>query len=516
VEDPKIQGAFTNRGESQYPGEGRKPYAVEVGKEYTLQVRVRGNMVNAAVDGKHVLSWRTPLARRAGAIRIMTFDALAVIQEFRLTALAPTEVLLEPNGSAVPAPREELELAEAELQVAAAELNSLERLSAAISGQGAGADTALDPEKRAAVIRAERQLAVAKSRRDLLLAERVVKGAADDKRPEAEKKLAATALALKQAIAALEADIQPSDQFTLPMGAQWTATRFANTGVDDPVVSFPQQSTGRRTALANWITDRRNPLTARVAVNHLWNRHFGTPLAPTPFDLGRNSPDPAHPELIDWLASELMENGWSMKHLHRLMVTSATYRMSSSLSGGEANLKNDPDNRFWWRRTPIRIESQAVRDSILALAGTLDPTRGGPSVPSSQQAESKRRSLYFFHSNNERNLFLTTFDEAEVGECYRREQSIVPQQALALTNSAMVLDASRQIADRIAGSSPHDDDFIRHAFTLVIGVHPGPDELDASRQALESWKNVPGGTPEQARANLVWVLLNHNDFVTLR
>jgi Protein of unknown function (DUF1553)/Protein of unknown function (DUF1549)/Planctomycete cytochrome C len=516
AEGPKIQGAFTSRGESQYPGEGSKPYAVEVGKEYTLRLRVRGNVINAAVNGEHVLSWRTPLARRSGAVRVTTFDALADIREFRLSALDSAVTLLEPNGAPTLNPREELELAEAELRVAEADLDCIECLDAAVQMQREKADPASQVEKKIVAIRAEQRLAVEKARRDLLLAKRVLNAAADEKRPEAEKKLASAQETLKSATVSLEAAIRPSDEYTLPMGARWSATRFANTGVDDPNVPFPRQSTGRRTALAKWITDRRNPLTARVAVNHLWNRHFGTPLAPTPFDLGRNSPDPAHPELLDWLASELMESGWSMKHLHRLIVTSATYRMSSSLAGGEGNLAADPDNRFWWRRPPIRIESQAVRDSILALAGTLDSTRGGPSVPSGEQAESKRRSLYFFHSNNERNLFLSTFDEAEVGECYRREQSIVPQQALALTNSALVQDSSRRIAERIGGTATGDDEFIRQAFTLVVGIHPGAEEVDASRKALESWKNLPGGTAAQARSNLVWILLNHNDFVTLR
>ena len=135
-----------------------------------------------------------------------------------------------------------------------------------------------------------------------------------------------------------------------------------------------------------------------------------------------------------------------MKHLHSLIVNSAAYRMSSTMAGGEAAAAKDPENLYWWRRVPIRLESQLVRDSLLSLAGTLDPTMGGPPVLPAMQATSTRRSLYFFHSNNERNLFLTTFDDALVKDCYRREQSIVPQQALALTNSRLVLDASEQIA----------------------------------------------------------------------
>jgi hypothetical protein len=201
-----------------------------------------------------------------------------------------------------------------------------------------------------------------------------------------------------------------------------------------------------------------------------------------------------------------------MKHIHRLLVTSATYRMSSSNAGREANVARDADNLYWWRRVPIRLESQAVRDSILALAGTLDLTRGGP--PVSAQSESTRRSLYFLHSNNERNLFLRMFDEAEVKECYRREQTVVPQQALALANSRLVHDAARRIAEKLSAGQPDDATFIRRAFECVLGLAPTEAEVAACGQALTEWRKLPDGP--SARANLIWTLFNHNDFVTLR
>ena len=257
---------------------------------------------------------------------------------------------------------------------------------------------------------------------------------------------------LESAEAALGAEVANDARYEPLIGAKWTPTRFLDSTKDDPAVAFPQQSTGRRTALADWIIDRRNPLTARVAVNHLWTRHMGEPLVASVFDFGRNGTPPTHPRLLDWLAAEFIDSGWSMKHLHRLIVTSAAYRMSSSTVGGEANLAIDPDNRSWWRRVPLRLESQAVRDAILSLAGTLDLTIGGPPVLPPQQDQSRRRSLYFFHSNNDRNLLLTTFDEARVSDCYRREQSVVPQQALALSNSRLVLDAAVRIAERLSGS----------------------------------------------------------------
>ena len=189
-------------------------------------------------------------------------------------------------------------------------------------------------------------------------------------------------------------------------------------------------------------------------------------------------------------------------------------------------MAKDPNNLHFWRRTPVRLESQAVRDSILSLAGTLDLARGGPPVPPADQADSTRRSLYFFHSNNDRNQFLTTFDEASVKECYRRDQSIVPQQALALANSRLVHDAAGQIAKRLSlpiasGMPPPDDqEFVKNAFYLMLGIRANDDESRASMKALEAWRKQPGatvdGADDHARGQLVWVLLNHNDFVTVR
>ena len=268
--------------------------------------------------------------------------------------------------------------------------------------------------------------------------------------------------------------------------------------------------------LAQWITDPRNPLTARVAANHIWSRHMGRPLVDSVFDFGRNGKQPSNPDLLNWLASELVDSGWDMKHLHRLIVNSAMYRMTSSLAGGEANLAQDPDNLHWWRRSSIRLESQAVRDSILAHAGTLDLTLGGPSVFLDQQDGSLRRSLYFFHSENERNRFLIMFDEAIAKECYRRDQSILPQQALALTNSSLVLDAAPQIAQRLSEGTADDLSFIRKAFLVLLGKTASDAEVSASNRALKEWRDPPHAAEDEARAHFVWALINHNDFVTLR
>ncbi|WP_397569547.1 DUF1553 domain-containing protein [Schlesneria sp. T3-172] len=514
--DPKVQFSYRTGGEWSYPGDGRKSMSFELGREYVLELRVRGSLINAAINGEHLLAYRTPIPRRQGSLRLMTFDALATFHEFQLSELPGNELLIDPMGKSQGSDQNDFELADAELKIARAELYSVESRVAATRALQENAAQDLQMARKATAIEAERHLAIAQAEREVLLAQHAHASANDAKKEEAQKKLDEARKKLSEAESLAQSPIKEDDAYTPFTGTRWTATRFRNTGADDPSPALPAQSTGRRLALAKWITDKRNPLTARVAVNHLWNRHFGTPLAPAPFDLGRNSPAPADPQLVDWLASELMEQGWSLKTLHRLIVMSSTYRMSSSVVDAEDCLKKDPDNRYWWRRTPIRIESQAVRDSILSLTGTLDPTMGGPSVMPAQQADSKRRSMYFFHSNNERNLFLTTFDEADVGECYRREQSIVPQQALAMTNSGLVLDSARQIADRISQQSTDDTDFVKRAFALVLCMHPNEAEIAASLNAMKRWKSENGESVDPSRANLIWILMNHNDFVTLR
>lgn len=147
---------------------------------------------------------------------------------------------------------------------------------------------------------------------------------------------------------------------------------------------------------------------------------------------------------------------------------------------------------------------------------------GGPPVTPASEDDSRRRSLYFFHSNNERNLFLTTFDSPLVTECYRRNQSVVPQQALAMTNSRLVLDSSKPIAEEIVngmGSSAAEADnsaFVRSAYVLLLGTSPHDDELGACQQAIDKWRHLPNATSENCQSYLVWSLLNHNDFITLR
>jgi hypothetical protein len=363
----------------------------------------------------------------------------------------------------------------------------------------------------------EHLLAIARAEEALALNELKLLQAAPAQKAAAQKAVAAARQALAQAHKALG---NPGEVYTSLRGALKTPESNLETEASRNR-PFPTTSTGRRLALARWITDRRNPLTARVAVNHVWMRHFGRPLVPTVFDFGRKGTPPTHPALLDWLAVDFMEHGWSMKHLHRLLVTSRAYRLRSSAAGAPAgNLRADPENRWYWHREPVRMEAQVVRDSLLGLSGLLDRRLGGPPVPVADEG-SRRRSLYFVHSHNDSQKFLALFDDAPVRECYRRSESIVPQQALALANSKLALEAAARINGRLHAQlgKVSDREFIRAAFELILGPSPTAEEQAACEDALREWGRLLKGRPDagrRARGNLVHALVNHNDFITVR
>jgi hypothetical protein len=338
--------------------------------------------------------------------------------------------------------------------------------------------------------------------------------------------------------------------FLLPRGDERAPDRGAPLGPGTPAALGPtppvrpvllpggRTSTGRRLALARWICDPQNPLTARVAVNHIWEWHFGTPLVESVADFGLRCPPPARQDLLDWLAVEWVRHGWSMKWLHRLIVTSATYRRQSSPGGATAaDRTTDPDNRCYWRTAPRRMEAEAVRDALLCMGGNLDLTRGGPPLDCLAEPAPPRRSLYFRYSREDRLGFLVAFDAAGVEECYRRQESIVPQQALALENSAFVWDQARRIARRLEGAAGADDrPFVTAAFEHVLSRRPTPEESEAcllflagqrrllaDPEGLTPFPDGPGGqvapaddAAGRAREGLIHVLLNHNDFITVR
>ena len=372
------------------------------------------------------------------------------------------------------------------LAAAKAYLPALEARIAADRARYAATPDPKADELIAAARKAERAAGVLKADENLLRAQLEMSAAlaaqpANEKRvSEAKRKLAA----------ATEALDLPAEGYT-PIGQ-----------------TYPERSSGRRLALAQWIGSRDNPLTARVAVNHIWLRHFGKAIVPTVADFGVNGKPPSHPQLLDWLAVELMESGWSMKRIHRLILTSKAYRMRSTASDEDhPNAKIDPDNRYVWRMNPRRMEAEAVRDSILQVAGTLDGAQGGPPVDGTKAMESRRRSIYIEHTPDVPVIFLKAFDSASPVECYERTESVVPHQALALTNSQLSREQAGQLAKRLSDSGQQPEQFAALAFETILGRPAKAAEMEAARRFLRS--------PED-REDFVHVLLNHNDFVTIR
>ncbi|MEY2611570.1 MAG: hypothetical protein RL069_382 [Planctomycetota bacterium] len=537
--DPKVQAAYAVQGAYHYPPEGRASMPVMLQQAYTLRVQVRGDLVNASVDGQPKVAWKIPIDRREGGLRLTAFDVQVAFHEVEISTLPASVPMREPGGLNSLDPEAKwklaglgLEAAQRRLENARLEVEMLEARRVAWEARWAREDGEFrgasdeellrlrDQEKPLvqASVRIDRQVELGKAKLRYISASTEQIKAAPEKKEAADKELESAKQAVEKQESMLDSVEGDLVRF---VGGKWSATRFLNSGADDPALEFRSTSTGRRSALARWITDKSNPLTARVAVNHIWSRHFGEPLVASVFDFGNKGTKTEHRKLLDWLACELMENGWSIKHIHRLILESEHYRRSSRLPTEGRALEVDPDNRMLWRRTPIRLESQVVRDSILALAGRLDNSIGGPSVAMKDQADSVRRSLYFFHSNNERNLLLTTFDEALVKECYRREQSIVPQQALALSNSKLVLESCVQIADRISATSDTEEAFVRGAFLWLLGIRANDEAVGRSNEAMARWRGIADtglgqGHPQRERVLLIWALLNHNDFVTLR
>ena len=255
---------------------------------------------------------------------------------------------------------------------------------------------------------------------------------------------------------------------------------------------LPDGADGSRLTLARWLTDRRSPTTARVAVNRVWQAYFGTGLVETPEDLGLQSPRPSHSELLDWLACDFMENGWSLKRLHRLIVTSETYQQSSRVT--PQDLERDPYNRLLARAPRVRVEAEIVRDIALSVSGLLNPELGGRSVyppapeflfqpPTSYGpkvwTEEKgrdrfRRSLYTFRFRSVPYPVLMNFD-APNGDfsCVRRSRSNTPLQALTTLNETQFMEAARALADRtLREGGSTDDQRIVYAFRRVLARKP--------------------------------------------
>ncbi|MBA4190625.1 MAG: hypothetical protein C0467_21780 [Planctomycetaceae bacterium] len=275
----------------------------------------------------------------------------------------------------------------------------------------------------------------------------------------------------------------------------------------------------RRAALAKWLTAPENPLTWRVMANRLWQYHFGKGLVDTPNDFGKMGQLPTHPELLDFLASELRDHQ-SLKKLHKLIVTSSTYKQGSS--SNEANARIDGDNRYIWRQNRRKLEAEAIRDSILSVAGKLNLTMGGPSfqdfivekpehsphyqyhLHDPEDSKAHRRAVYRFVVRSKQQPFMAALDCADPSLAVeKRNQTLTPQQALTLLNNNLAVAMAKHFADRVEKLAPDNTGRVNAAVRLAFGRNPTGKELDA----------LLVYTKEHGLANTCRVILNLNEFV---
>tara|TARA_B000000557_G_scaffold48398_1_gene36923 strand:+ start:105 stop:2492 length:2388 start_codon:yes stop_codon:yes gene_type:complete len=290
-------------------------------------------------------------------------------------------------------------------------------------------------------------------------------------------------------------------------------TTFASLGLKR---SAPEQK--RRLAMADWIVSRDNPLTARVMVNRLWQFHFGTGIVDTPSDFGLNGAKPSHPELLDWLAVEFMESGWSIKHIHRLILNSKTWRQSSRPVAKAMQV--DAAGRLLWRHPTRRMAAEAIRDNMLAVSGVLDLKSGGPGFDGFEvQMENVRhffpkklygpidwrRMIYMTKVRQERESVFGVFDCPDASQAVaKRSRSTTPLQALNLFNSRFVMQQADLLAERLAKEGGSDlTSQVARAYELCFGRSPSVSELRVAIEFIQA-----EGLPQFARA-----MLNANEFV---
>lgn len=265
-------------------------------------------------------------------------------------------------------------------------------------------------------------------------------------------------------------------------------------------ISTSANTTGRRTALARWITSEANPLAARVMVNRLWQQHFGAGLVATPSDYGTLGERPSHPELLDWLAAEFIDSGWSIKHLHRLMVTSATYRQTALRPAPAVALKNDPDNRWLWRMNTRRLQAEQIRDAALAASGELDLTAGGVSVPTSKP----RRSIYTTAIRNTRDPLLDVFDLPDsFSSVPERNVTTTPTQSLLLINGDWMLGRAKALASKLKKNNSADEALINAAWQAVYSRPPTPQQRASALRFLQAQAGRIGQPADQLPAPIV-------------
>jgi hypothetical protein len=303
------------------------------------------------------------------------------------------------------------------------------------------------------------------------------------------------------------------------------------TPTDKPftVQSPSDKTTGRRLALANWLTASGSPaaaLMARVQVNRLWQSHFGTGIVATPDNFGLSGSPPSHPELLDWLAGEFIRSGWSVKHVQRLILNSATF-LQTSEAAAEC-IAADPEDRLLSRFPLHRLDAESIRDAMLAVSGDLDATVGGPYVPTDRgkngevvvaesHAGAHRRSIYLQQRRTQVLSLLQVFDAPSiVFNSVRRPRTAMPLQALSLLNSDFVLARSASLARRLEQEEPDEEQRIARAYEVTLSRLPDSDEAATVREFLDAQSRVYDDAPDarhKAWVDLCQSLLASNEFL---
>ncbi|MFT5524772.1 MAG: hypothetical protein ACI9G1_004160 [Pirellulaceae bacterium] len=255
------------------------------------------------------------------------------------------------------------------------------------------------------------------------------------------------------------------------------------------------QSTGRRTALANWITSPDNPLSTRVITNRIWQYHFGRGIVATSSDFGNLGEEPSHPELLDWLTSEFIRGDWRFKHLHKVIVMSATYRQQSHFEYSADALTKDPQNSLLWRMNSRRLQAEQIRDASLLISGELNRNSGGASVAASEP----RRSIYTKQIRNQPDSVLAAFDAPDgYSTITERSVTTTSPQALLLINGPYMISRSKAFAKRVHQEASDPRGRVARAYEIAYGRQATADEIDAAAQFLETQPNrVPKQTVDQ-------------------
>jgi hypothetical protein len=290
------------------------------------------------------------------------------------------------------------------------------------------------------------------------------------------------------------------------------------------------RTTGRRAALARWLTRPENPLTARVIVNRVWQQHFGVGLVATPNDFGAQGEPPTHPELLDWLAVDFVEHGWSLKYLHRMMVLSATFRQTSVVTHDDPRLAKDKENKLLWHARRRRMEGEAIRDELLQLAGDLNPRMYGPSArpklpgglgsyawkPDARPEDQNRRSIYVFAKRNLRYPLFDAFDLPDMhNSCARRVRTTTAPQALLMVNSELTLEETQRWSASLLKQHGGDERaLLAEAYRAAWGRPASETEIQLGVQFLDRQTSLVGSR-DAAVADFCHALVNANEFIYL-